>query len=63
MFLKLELQVIRVLEYVRVFLVDCLMCPNISLTVLKISKSSLSVSILVNLQASYYSIAFYLFIS
>ena len=34
--------------FIRVFLVDYLMCLSISLTVLKISKSSLSGSILIN---------------
>ena len=36
-----------------VFFVDCLMCLNISLISLKISKYSLSGSILINLQSSY----------
>ena len=48
--------------FIKAFLVDCLKCLNISLIALKISKSSLSVSILINLQPSSYSIAFCLFI-
>ena len=47
--------------FIRVFLVDCLMCLN-SLIALKISKSSLPGSIVINLQPSSCSIAFYLFI-
>ena len=47
--------------FIRVFLVDCLMCLNISLIALKISKSSLSGSTLVNLQPSSCSITFCLF--
>ena len=47
--------------FVMVFLVDILICLNILLTVLKISKSSLSGSILINLQPSSCSIAFSLF--
>ena len=49
--------------FIRVFL-DCLMCLNISLTVLEISKSSLSRAILINLQPSSCSITFvFLFLS
>ena len=46
-----------------IFLVDSLTVLNTSLIVLKMSKSSLSESILINLQPSSCSIAFYLFIS
>ena len=49
--------------FIRVFLVDCLMCQNISLIALIISKCSLPDSILINLQLSFSSIAFCLFIS
>ena len=45
------------------FLLDSLMFLNISLIVTKISKSSLSGSILISLQLSSFSIAFCLFIS
>ena len=48
---------------IRVFLVDCSICLNISLIALKISNSSLSGSFLINLQPSSWFIAFYLFIS
>ena len=51
------------ISFIRVFLVDCLMCLNILLAVLKISKPSLSESTLVNLQISSCSIAFFLLIS
>ena len=44
------------------FIVDCLMCLNISLIALKISTSSLSGSILTNLQPSSCSVSFCLFI-
>ena len=44
--------------FIRAFLIDCLMCLNISMIVLKISKSSLSGSILINLQPSSCSVAF-----
>ena len=44
------------------FLLDCLMFLNISLIVTKMSKSSLSGSILISLQPSSFSIAFCLFI-
>ena len=44
------------------FLVDCLMCLNISLVALQISKSSLSISVLINLHPSPYSTAFCVFI-
>ena len=46
--------------FIRVFLVDCLTCLNISLIALKISKSSLSGLILINLQPSSCSIAFFI---
>ena len=46
-----------------IFLVDSLTVLNTSLIVLKMSKSSLSESILINLQPSSCSIAFYFFIS
>ena len=48
--------------FIRVFLFDFLKCLNIPLTVLKISRSSFSGSILINLKTSYCSIAFSLFI-
>ena len=48
---------------ISVFLVDCLMFLNISLIVLKISTSSLSGTVLINLQPSYCSIVFCCFIS
>ena len=49
--------------FIRVFLVDCIMCLNISLTVLKISNSSLSGLILIDLQSNFCSIAFCRFLS
>ena len=51
------------ISFIRVFLADCLMCLNISLISLLIFKSSLSGSILINLQSSCCSIAFCFFIS
>ena len=49
--------------FVRALFVDCLICVKISSIALKISMSSLSGSILINLQPSSYSISFCLFIS
>ena len=49
--------------FIVVFSVNCLMCLDILLIVLKISKSSLSRSTLINLQPSSCSIAFLIFIS
>ena len=49
--------------FIGVFLVDYLICLNISLTVSKIAKSSLSGSVLINLEPISYSLAFFLFIS
>ena len=43
---------------VRYLLINCLMCLSISLIVLKISKSSLSGSIVINLQPSSCFVAF-----
>ena len=48
--------------FIRVFLVDCFICLNISLIALKMSKSSFSVSLLINLKPNYCSIGFCLFI-
>ena len=44
--------------FIRVFLIACLMCLNISLIVLKMSKSSLLWSILTNLQPNCFSVGF-----
>ena len=49
--------------FIRAFLVYCLIYLNISLIVLKISKSSLSESIVINIQPSFSSIAFCLYVS
>ena len=49
--------------FIKGILVNCLICLNISLKALKTSKSSLSGLILINLQARFCSIAFYLLIS
>ena len=49
--------------FIRVFLVNCLMCLNTLKISSKISKSFLSVSILINIQPSCCSIAICLFIS
>ena len=51
-----------IILFIRVFLVDYLMCLNISLIVLKISMFSLSGSILMNMQLRSCPIAFCLFI-
>ena len=49
--------------FLKIFLVDCLLCLNISLTALKISKSSLSRSILISLQPNLKLESFYFIVN